>query len=314
MTQTGPGSPQQPGGKDDEVFRELTRMQVQVILEAYGADVEVGFDRTTKGDDLADVAYLCRSGAILVRDPDLSRVQRIDLGARVDDALVDGLTRLTLPAGLSVADALERIDAAVGLGVATPDHLLWVTPKSFSCPATEPEEVSVKDSVPTVGRGSEAGRGVLVSVVDTGWHSPAATDPVSPWLAGVTGDEEEITDPSDPNGFIRPYAGHGTFVAGVVRREAPAAEVRVEGFLRKAGAIFESKIVRQLTEAIALGPDIISLSAGSTTRENLPLLSFEVFYERFLSKLKGTVLVAAAGNQGVRKPFWPAAFPWSISV
>ncbi|MES2988081.1 MAG: hypothetical protein V4808_09270, partial [Pseudomonadota bacterium] len=51
-----------------------------------------------------------------------------------------------------------------------------------------------------------------------------------------------------------------------------------------------------LYDARALCPDIISMSAGCPTREQLPLLSFEVFWEQHLRQLKGTVLVAAAGN------------------
>jgi subtilisin family serine protease len=150
---------------------------------------------------------------------------------------------------------------------------------------------------------------VLVSVVDSGWHSAAASDPLTPWLAGVTGDEEDI-DPSN----IHPYGGHGTFIAGVVRSLAPASQVRVEGFLTHGGAAFESEMIAQLCEALALGPDIISFSAGTTTRGNRPSLGFEIFYDKFLSQVKGTVLVAAAGNDGTREPFWPAAFPWAVSV
>ncbi len=56
------------------------------------------------------------------------------------------------------------------------------------------------------------------------------------------------------------------------------------------------------------------MSAGTTTRGNRPAIGFEVFYDNFLSQLKGTVLVAAAGNDGTREPFWPAAFPWAVSV
>ena len=45
--------------------------------------------------------------------------------------------------------------------------------------------------------------------------------------------------------------GHGTFIAGVVRNQAPAAEIRVEGFLPLGGAAYESEMVIQLGEALA---------------------------------------------------------------
>ncbi|RLV50004.1 hypothetical protein D9V37_09040 [Nocardioides mangrovicus] len=276
-----------------------------IIRRAFGDEVEA--HRGDSEDD-ADFEYLYRTAHILVRDADVARVREVIEGAEVSDSLVNGVTRLSLPDDLDVAAALDRLDVALGVGAATPDHVLWVVPGGC-CPATEPEETKAADAWPEPNHRELDGKGVLVSVVDTGWHTPSATDPRSPWLAGVRGDEETI----DPNA-IHPYAGHGTFIAGVVRCEAPASDIYVEGYLTHGGAIFESEMIKQLVEALAKGPDVISFSGGTVTRGNRPSLAFEVFYENFLSKLKGTVLVAAAGNDDTREPFWPAAFPWSVSV
>ncbi len=122
--------------------------------------------------------------------------------------------------------------------------------------------------------------------------------------------EPEIFNPD----HIGRYTGHGTFVAGVLRCMAPRTEVVVKGFLRDGGAVFESKIIAGLYRALDLTPDIISMSAGATTRHDLPALGFQVLWERRLRELKGTVLVAAAGNDGDRGPFWPATFPWAVAV
>jgi subtilisin family serine protease len=304
-----------PGKGDDDVpereRRQRVRDQVEIIRRRLRDRGDVRVANSTSDDD-ADFDYLYRGGHILVRDSDVRRVAGalgIDDPDAAVDGLVNGLTRLRLPDDLEVEAALDLLDAQVGVGVASPDHVLYVTPKITLCPATEPEVPPVLQPVPPVSAHTRDGSGVLVSVVDSGWIPAAATDPLTPWLAGVTGDEEDV-DRDD----IHPYAGHGTFIAGVVRCVAPSAQVRVEGFLTHGGAAFESEMIAQLCEALALGPDIISFSAGTTTRGNRPSIGFEVFYDNFLSQVKGTVFVAAAGNDSTREPFWPAAFPWAVSV
>lgn len=305
----GGGPDDREGGRPDdrEDDRERIRVQVRIIVEALGGPEVVGW---AGGEDPADFQYLYRRGHILVPDSELDRVRRVLDGAEPADNLIAGVTLLRLPAGVDTLSALDRIDAALGAGVAAPDHVLHVTPRiGGCCPATEPEEPGTKSPLPGVSADEEDGRGVLVTVVDTGWHAPAESHPLTPWLAGVTGDAETINPAA-----IHPYGGHGTFVAGVVRCVAPAARVRVEGFLPKGGAVWESEIVVQLAQALRYAPDVISLSAGSHTRNGHPPLAFLALWESRLRHLKGTVLVAAAGNDGDRIPFWPAAFPWTVSV
>ncbi len=320
------GAAGDPAGDEERVRRERMTGQVRKVLDSLpGVDVD-----PPDWESSGRVDHLRRANVVLVRDADAARVQG-RLGGRFTDEdegdapagaqgrgararRLPGFRRLRQARG--VTDAVDIADRTFGRGVATPDHVLWVTPREF-CPATEPD-VPVAGAAgplparPVAGPGPRdrprPGTGVRVSVVDTGWWSPAAAQ--HPWLAGVTGDEEDVYG---PDGRILPYAGHGTFAAGVVRSVAPGCTLRVEGVVHTAGAWFESDVVRQLDDALAWTPDIISLQAGTTTRGNLPLLAFEAFAER-LRAHKGTVVLVAAGNDASERPFWPAASPWAIAV
>lgn len=263
------------------------------------------------------------AGLTLYKVPLGTREQLVKLWARLPPLL-----RSNPPTDNEVASyddtraALRYLDAAVGLGVATPDHIIHVTAVSSGCPATEPAVPTSNDLVPPISSTADAGAGVRVAVVDTGWYLDGSMLRHHPHLTVVSNDPADtgtvIVDDEDfeqvDNGAIRPYEGHGTFITGIVKCLAPATEVKVEGFLVHGGAIRESAMIKQLAQAIADGPDIINLSAGVTTRLARPPLGFEVLWERSLRHLKGTVLVAAAGNDASRTPFWPAAFPWAISV
>lgn len=310
----------------DRLNEAILREQVRYLIKAMGGPdfaAAVWFEG-------GGLDYLYRPGFLLARDERWREVAKVLDAGEVDAERVERGSGQSLPEGrrlqdqrgltvlkvtprrddISFQEVLDLVDQRLGIGIATPDHILFVTPGGKVCPATEPEELDGAPApYPPITSDTGAGTEVFVSVVDTGWWPDAATDPATPWLAGVTGDPETI----DLN-HIHPYAGHGTFIAGIIRNQAPAAEVRVEGFMPLGGAAYESEMVIQLGEALDLSPDIISLSAGCPTREDLPLVSFEVFWEQRLRHQKGTVLVAAAGNDATRRPFWPAAFPWSVSV
>jgi subtilisin family serine protease len=274
----------------------------------------------------ADFTYLFHPDHVLVEIEDVddfeAAVERLDKGVlteaprRDDVRLLDGeLVRYVLPprrGGESVPDVLDLLEAG-GLrrGVATPDHWVHVSPGGGgqACPAVEPEETGLTEPWPPVAPQDKGGE-VSVVVVDTGWNPPSATDGRTPWLKGVDGDDEH-------NGAdLRPYAGHGTFIAGVVRCLAPMTDVWVEGFAVNGvggGGILESEIVRQLTQAMTHHPKVINLSAGCRTRLDLPSKAFARFHRKHLADAD-CVLVAAAGNDSWAAPFWPAAFPWAVGV
>ena len=284
------------------------------------------------------VDYFYHSGSVLARDRDLPRVRDVlrDLGALRDeggDAPIGGVTRLGVNVRESqhTPDVVEDLDRRLGAGVATLDHAFIVT-GFLSCPATEPEPVItpaaaadpvvVRDALwPGVGDPS-AGRDVGVSVVDTGLLSGASA--WAPWIEGVRPDTSaDIEDPDQIKvnameheivGFADPYAGHGTFISGVIRCIAPASDIVVERVLGVAGFARESRLIQQIHDALARSPDIISMSAGCYTRKNVPSLAFQTLWEERLSQVGGVVLVAAAGNQSATTPFWPAAFPWCVGV
>jgi hypothetical protein len=210
----------------------------------------------------------------------------------------------------------ERRELRLDGVVAQPDHVLYVTATGRLCPATEPEEPPCADPVPARTRDASAGDGVRVAVVDTGLWVQATTSSDTDWLAGVTPADPLDVEDVDPHA-IHEYAGHGTFVAGVIRCLAPRAAVTVEGALPHGGAVFESNICEQLHQALTerADPQLVSISAGTYTRANLGLLGFEILAEThgLTDGTKGLV-VAAAGNDSSSDPFYPAAFPWVVAV
>lgn len=275
----------------------------------------------------ADFTFLFHPDHVLVGAEDVDEfdaaLARLDKGVlaeapRRDDVRLLGgdLVRYTLAArsgGQSVPEVLDLLEqGGLRRGAASPDHWVHVSPGGGggqACPAVEPEETGLTRPWPPVAAQGE-GCEVSVVVVDTGWHPPAGTDPRTPWLKGVEGDDE-LNGPD-----LRPYAGHGTFIAGVVRCLAPSTRVFVEGFAVGGvggGGILESELVVQLEEAMRHEPKVINMSAGCRTRLDLPSLALARFHRRHLLG-SDCVLVAAAGNDSWAAPFWPAAFDWAVGV
>jgi subtilisin family serine protease len=299
--------PDEPGSRLDAQLR-LILSGIPDILD--GLDGAAAHPADRPEPDHVD--YLHRERTLLVRDADVDRVRALVSSSPVShDNNLRGLTRLEFAADerRSVEEACAAVDQALGEGVATPDHILYVVPDT-TCPATEPEEVpGSAPPDPDVSTEACDGEGIRVAVLDSGLLPGAAAEHT--WLTGVDGEKENPIGGYPPR--ILPYAGHGTFVAGVARTMAPKAEVWVYRTFAKFGAIFEADLAKQVSDALKTGAEIISLSFGTNSRNDLPLLGFEVVEER-LRSYAGTILVAAAGNDSSRRPFWPAAYSWAVGV
>jgi hypothetical protein len=234
-----------------------------------------------------------------------------------DVETIPGLVVLLVRQGGRVPDVLAEVARTLGPGIASHCYVLSASPVAC-CPGSEPEPPGcwgddVPPCPPPMNGGGE--HPVRIGVSDTGLRDDAATHP---WLQGVTGEPDPLgaVDPATALPTIPPYAGHGTFIAGVARCIAPGAHVHVEDHLPTAfaAADFDYVIVTKLVDLLRRGVDLINLSAGGTTVDGAPMLAFEVFNAEHLSQFPDVVLVAAAGNNGNDVPFWPAAAGWATGV
>jgi subtilisin family serine protease len=354
-----------PGDDLNETLRQRTRDQFDLLREAHRNTL------ITDTGDPADFNYICSNEHVLVpaatpgAPPDEDAVNRLnswfidrpdDYGPipPQPDQPRSGLVRrfglpprlVRAPDGKDVLATLADLDAdpEFGPGFATPDHLFHICGGRGSiCPATEPTETGWAEPWPRRNNtiaGAGSGADVRVVVIDTGWYhpDPAVPAPDQPWswLKGVTGDPEPggIFDPPNSN-RLRAYAGHGTFVAGVIRSVAPGCSVHVLNLVidrnQPGGGVLESQLVDELFFAMHLDhsqeqcqtedvpyqlPHLINMSAGSPTREEIPSRAFEAWRTALESRYSDPdlVVVAAAGNNSSTSSFWPASFGWAVGV
>lgn len=149
----------------------LTKLEIQ--LDLIGGAFGETFGKQLFGDGTLDYLYV--RGVILVRDAYLAEVARLLEDEDEPDergqefARVEGLlpgVSLVSVGNRDIPRLLDKIDASLGVGVATPDHILSVTPV-WACPASEPEGVP-SGSPPYPGECTGSGAGAHIYVADTG--------------------------------------------------------------------------------------------------------------------------------------------------
>jgi len=161
-----------------------------------------------------------------------------------------------------------------------------------------------------------------VAVIDTGITDQRRTDGL---LADIPRTPQNI-DPlnrfpvSGPDQYLDFDAGHGTFVAGIIDQVAPHAEISVYRVVDTDSVASEVDVACAMIDAVKAGNQIINLSLGCQTHDDFPPVALQaaltVIAELDAAKPadEKTIIVAAAGNCGDTRPFWPAAFPEVTSV
>lgn len=283
----------------------------------------------TPGSGIAP-RYVYEEQAVLVHDEDMSRVRQ-HTKAPEQASGVPGVRKLVVDKHIHVPTEVNRLNWLTQRGepdgtrriMASPNHLVSIAPVNL-CPSGEPRPVPPGTPVWPDPRLDKAGHGISALVIDTGFQQAFADTELMLSGAGpLPGDAPRQL--LGPSGLIKEYAGHGTFVAGVLLSAAPGVRVTVSSALQFAGAILEDKLGGLIIDKLDAAKDkdgrwprIVSLSGGATTHDNHPLKGLAPLLDKLATDQDHTVLVAAAGNDGTSEHlFWPAAaqhHPGVISV
>ena len=266
--------------------------------------------------------FLLRPGELVVARQDAKQVRTILRDWKPDpERHTREVVVLTLPGaqddrdGKAVLAALARVRKATkNRARVAPNHVLVGesggpnayrgTPRIRGGPATRPRPAKPPVTLRELGR--DRGGTAVVGVLDTGlWPQK--------WLSrhvALRSGEEEVLD-AQADGFLDTEAGHGTFVTGLVLQVAPSARVHVVKVLDSEGIGDDVSVAAGL-ERLPEPVQILNLSLGGYTGDDQPPLALA---EKLLElRADGTVIVAAAGNDGTARPFWPAALKHVIAV
>jgi hypothetical protein len=217
-----------------------------------------------------------------------------------------------------VLDALTKIRRATakrrqGPAQVAPNHVfvgesaitMTGEPRVQGGPGSSVRLAKLPASLPLRTDRRDDGKGVKVAVLDTGLFKHQ-------WLTAVqhAAGADDVWD-ANTDGFADNESGHGTFIAGLILQVAPAAEVYVVKVLNSNG-VGDDEGVATAMEQLPEGIDIVNLSLGGYTDNDSGPLAIANALKAL--RRRGAAVVAAAGNWGKPRPFWPAAFKQVLAV
>lgn len=195
------------------------------------------------------------------------------------------------------------VDHSRGFVMRAAVHGQW-GPATPALPADPLDDLPDGDRLP--------GSDVRVGVIDTGldlreWFKDRAQ------RAAGDQDAEELDE--DGDGALDFDSGHGTHVTGIVLQHAPGARVFVRGVIDTHGHLDDAAACSAIIELVSRHRvDILNLSFGGYTEEEGGMASTRRALETARRINPDLVVVAAAGNDGLRRPFFPAAYPDVVAV
>lgn len=263
-------------------------------------------------EPLAGRPTLIRRDQILVAAHDAAAVE--ELARRWYESRLDEhgvcLLRLRAPARVDVCELAAQLsgDGRHRRVAVAPNTIMHGQPMWWSGPADLPRPAAPLPA--PVPAPAQARREVTIAVLDTGL-SPHPWYEGTGWFAEQRDEVAEVLD-ADLDFELDAQAGHGTFIAGVLLRHAPAARLRARRVIGGDGVGDELEVVRALSWLAAWGnADVVNLSLGCYTYDDRP----SPILSRAISALgRRTVPVACAGNAASDRPFWPAALKPVVAV
>lgn len=161
--------------------------------------------------------------------------------------------------------------------------------------------------------GGGTGTGVRIAILDTGFvAASAATHPLLSRDYADDGDDADTLYDAATGTIRSVFGGHGTFIAGIIRKLAPDTELNPEVTLDDAGLVDDLELATDLLRTRTAHIVNLSLAAPTDGDRPPPALARAL---RELGQRTETVYVAAAGNDYLdvastqpHQKMWPAAF------
>ncbi len=173
---------------------------------------------------------------------------------------------------------------------------------------------------PAAWQRGDRGAGATIAIVDTG------VDLVHPDLQGNLVAGADVTE-SDFQGCPGPQDenGHGSHVAGIAAAvtnngvggagTAPAAKIMPVRVLNADGEASDAEVIAGIKHAADAGAEVINMSlGGQPVVGEVPLLNAELVAAMDYAYAKGSLVVAAAGNESIPLCSYPAAAAKAICV